>query len=89
MVKSLSSQVELNQDLILKADTPILDIASQFTGRSGYIQKIPIFKHGGPVETLWNISIEPILDAFFGNLDELQKKEHLKEMKEILLNVKK
>lgn len=30
MVKSLSSQVELNQDLILKADTPILDIASQF-----------------------------------------------------------
>jgi phytoene/squalene synthetase len=30
MVKSPTSQVELNQDLILKADTPILDIASRF-----------------------------------------------------------
>ena len=55
----------------------ILDIASQFKGRRGYIQRIPIFKQGGPAETLWKLSIEPILNAFFGNLDELQKNNHL------------
>jgi 5-methylcytosine-specific restriction protein B len=67
----------------------IIDIASQFAGHTGYINRISIFKNGGPVETLWNISIEPMLDAFFGNLDEQQKIDHLKEMKEILLNVNK
>ncbi|MGL1890605.1 MAG: AAA family ATPase [Spirochaetaceae bacterium] len=67
----------------------LIDIASGFKGRPSYIMGIPIFKEGGPVETLWDISIEPILDAFFGNLGDEQKKDQLEILKKILLNEKK
>ncbi|MGR3174966.1 MAG: McrB family protein [Candidatus Scalindua sp.] len=67
----------------------IIDVAKQFYGRERYFNKVPLFKANGPVETLWNISIEPMLHAFFGNFDETQKNEHLSEMKEILFDGKK
>ncbi|MBO06253.1 MAG: hypothetical protein CMI58_04365 [Parcubacteria group bacterium] len=67
----------------------IVDIAKQFSGKQGYINRIPLFKSGGPAEVLWNISIGPMLDAFLGNLDETQKKEKIKEIKGMLLNDKK
>lgn len=67
----------------------IADIAKQYYGRDHYIQKVSLFKEKGPAETLWNISIEPILEAFFGNFDEIQKQEHLEEMRKLFLNEKK
>lgn len=66
----------------------IIDIASGFVGRPSYVNKLPLFKDGGPVETLWDISIEPILEAFFGNLDNEQRIKHIEEIKEIMLNGK-
>jgi len=66
----------------------IIDIAYQFSGRKGYIKQLPLFPKGGPVEALWNISIEPMLNAFFGNFDETQKKDRLCEMRNILLDGK-
>lgn len=66
----------------------VVDIARQFSGRPGHIQKIKLFKTGGPTEVLWSISIEPMIAAFLGNLDEAQKNERLEEMKEIFVNGK-
>jgi len=66
----------------------IIDIASQFSGRPGYMRKVKLFKSGGPAEVLWNISLEPIIAAFLGNFDENQKNERIKEMREILVNGK-
>ena len=67
----------------------IINVAKQFYGRERYFNKVPLFKKNGPMETLWNISIEPMLHAFFGNFDETQKNEYLSEMKEILFDGKK
>lgn len=66
----------------------VIDIARQFADRPGYIDKIKLFKTRGPVEVLWKISIEPMIAAFLGNLDDNQKKERIKEMKEIFINGK-
>lgn len=66
----------------------VMDIARQFVGRSGYINGVKLYKSGGPAEILWNISIEPMMAAFLGNLDDTQKKERINEVKEIFINGK-
>jgi len=66
----------------------VIDIARQFKGRPGHVNKIKLFKANGPVEVLWNISIAPMLAAFLGNLDETQKNERINEMREIFINGK-
>ena len=66
----------------------VIDIARQFSGRPGHVNKIKLFKSGGPASVLWNISIEPMIAAFLGNLDETQKNEKIKEMREIFINGK-
>lgn len=66
----------------------IIDIAGQYTGRPGYINGIKLFKTGGPAEVLWNVSISPMITAFLGNLDDTQKEERIKEMREIFINGK-
>lgn len=66
----------------------IIDIARQFVGRPGHVNKIKLFKSNGPAEVLWNISIAPMIDAFLGNLDETQKNERITEMREIFINGK-
>jgi 5-methylcytosine-specific restriction protein B len=66
----------------------VIDIARQFMGRPGHVNRIKLFKTGGPAEVLWNISIAPMIAAFLGNLDETQKNERIKEMKEIFIDGK-
>lgn len=66
----------------------VIDIARQFSGRPGHVNKIKLFKTNGPAEVLWNISIAPMIAAFLGNLDETQKNERIKEMSEIFINGK-
>ncbi len=66
----------------------VMDIAAQFAGRPGYMGKIKLFKSGGPADVLWKISIEPMIASFLGNLDETQKNERIKEMREIFINGK-
>jgi len=66
----------------------VIDIARQFAGRPGHVNKIKLFKANGPAEVLWNISIAPMIAAFLGNLDESQKNERINEMREIFINGK-
>jgi 5-methylcytosine-specific restriction protein B len=66
----------------------IIDISRQFYGKPGHIHKIKLFRSHGPSEVLWNISISPMIAAFLGNLEETQKNERIKEMREIFINGK-
>jgi len=47
-----------------------------------------LFKEGGPVQVLWDISIEPIINAFLGNLDEAKKGDRIEEMRKLFLDGK-
>jgi len=47
--------------------------------------KEQLYRKEGAAEILWDVSIEPILSAFLGNMDAESKKEKLKELKKIFL----
>ncbi len=66
----------------------IIDIARQYSARPGYINGIKLFKPDGPAQVLWNISIEPMITAFLGNLDDTLKEERINEMREMFINGK-
>lgn len=62
----------------------IVAIYDQYRSMKGYVRKNDIlFENNGPVHILWNISIQPILDAFMGNIEESNKESILKELKAI------
>lgn len=42
-----------------------------------------LYRNNGPAKILWDISIEPILKAFFGNMDAGAQKEKMSELKDI------
>jgi len=83
-LNELGTQYEIGHTFF----SEVIDIAKQFSGRPGHVNKIRLFKPSGPAEVLWNISIAPIITAFLGNLDETQKNERIKEIREIFLNGK-
>lgn len=55
----------------------IVDIYYRYHSLEGKKQKMksPLFGNGKPAETLWEISIAPILKAFLGNLDGQRRDE--------------
>jgi 5-methylcytosine-specific restriction enzyme B len=67
----------------------IIDIAKLFTGRRFYKNNMKLYRESGPAQVLWNISIEPMIIAFLGNLDEETKDKKIKEMMGLFLNGKK
>lgn len=65
----------------------VVDIYRSYKELKGFSNRLAnqLFRSDGPVHILWAISIEPILNAFLGNLDEATKSEKLAELKSILL----
>lgn len=62
----------------------VVDIFSSYKSIHGYSKQLSkqIFRDGGAIDIIWNISIQPIIDAFLGNLDKDSKKERLEQLKE-------
>ncbi|MEZ7893190.1 MAG: AAA family ATPase [Candidatus Wallbacteria bacterium] len=84
-LKELGKQYEIGHTFF----SELIDITKEFFGRPGYKNKIDIYKSNGPCEVLWNISIEPIIQAFMGNLDETTKNDKIKEMRELFFYAEK
>lgn len=64
----------------------IISIASSYTSRSGYKSNMKLFnKEGSPAHVLWNISLEPMISAFMGNMDDKTKAEYLQDFKGLFL----
>jgi 5-methylcytosine-specific restriction enzyme B len=59
----------------------VIDICAKFN-ISNNTQKF-LIKENGPAKILWDISIEPMLDAFLGSTDPKTKKETIIKFKEI------
>lgn len=61
----------------------IVDIFSSYKSIHGYSKQLSkqIFRDGGAIDIIWSISIEPIIEAFLGNLDKDSKKEVLKKLR--------
>lgn len=45
-----------------------------------------IFEVNGPVKILWDISIKPMLEAFFGNMEKEDRKEKIKSLEAVFIN---
>lgn len=64
----------------------IVSIYDQYKSMKGYVRKNNfLFENNGPVHILWDISIQPILDAFMGNIEQTNKESILKELKAIYI----
>lgn len=64
----------------------VVAIYDQYRSMKGYVRKTNIlFEDNGPVHIIWNISIQPILDAFMGNIEDSNKDSILKELKTIFI----
>lgn len=61
----------------------IVNIFSSYKEINGYVNRLKkqLYREDGAVKILWEISIEPIISAFLGNLDVETKTEKLKELK--------
>ena len=45
-----------------------------------------LFDANGPVKILWDISIKPMLEAFFGNMDKQARQDKIKELETAFMN---
>lgn len=63
----------------------IVDIYTQYSSIQG---KNPesIFKKNGAIKILWDISIRPMLDAFFGNMDKQTKQSQINTLEKVYFN---
>lgn len=63
----------------------IVDIYTQYSSIQG---KKPesIFKKNGAIKILWDISIRPMLDAFFGNMDKQTKQSQINTLEKVYFN---
>ncbi len=66
----------------------LVDIYLPYTRYRGSKRKVSIFRKNGPVEILWQISIEPIIEAFLGNMTSDLRKEYIEDMGKIFLHDK-
>jgi len=73
----LGSQYEIGHTFFAE----IVNIYSSFKTINGYSKlKYQIFRNGGAIDIIWSISIEPIIEAFLGNLDKESKQSTLKSL---------
>lgn len=63
----------------------VLDIASTFKTIHGS-RKDSFKKLSVPSKILWGISIQPMLEAYFGNMDEQTRIEKLAEFEKVFMN---
>lgn len=65
----------------------VVEIYKSYKDLNGYTNRITnkIFRNGGAANILWEISIEPILSAFLGNMDKDTKTDKLKELRTIFM----
>lgn len=65
----------------------VVNIFKSYKELKGYYNRLQtqIFRYDGAAKILWEISIEPILSAFLGNMDKESKTEKLNELKKIFL----
>lgn len=67
--------------------TEVVNIFTIYKELKGYCNRLKeqLFRNDGPAKILWEISIEPILSAFLGNMDKESKADKLNELREIFL----
>lgn len=62
----------------------IIDILDSYIQHNNYTSITSfLFRGNGPAKILWDISIEPMLDAFLGATDPKTKKDTIKEFRDI------
>lgn len=61
----------------------VVEIFNSYKSIHGYSNQLSkqIFRNGGAIDIIWSISIEPIIEAFLGNLDKESKQTHIKVLK--------
>jgi 5-methylcytosine-specific restriction enzyme B len=65
----------------------VVEIYKSYKDLNGYTNRIKnkIFRNGGAANILWDISIQPILSAFLGNLDRESKTDKLNELRKVFI----
>ena len=65
----------------------VVEIYKSYKDLNGYTNQIQnkLYRNGGAVSILWDISIQPILSAFFGNMDKETKTDKLNELRNIFM----
>ena len=60
----------------------IVDIYSSFKAINNKTNRIKdkLFRANGPASILWDISIQPILEAYLGNVEEDEKKKTIQDL---------
>lgn len=60
----------------------VVEIFNSYKSIHGYSNQLSkqIFRNGGAIDIIWSISIEPIIEAFLGNLDKESKQTHIKAL---------
>lgn len=60
----------------------VVEIFNSYKAIHGYSNQLSkqIFRNGGAIDIIWSISIEPIIEAFLGNLDKESKQTHIKAL---------
>lgn len=58
----------------------VVEIFNSYKAIHGYSNQLSkqIFRNGGAIDIIWSISIEPIIEAFLGNLDKESKQTNIK-----------
>lgn len=86
--KQISAIVELGEQYQIGHAffAEIVDIYKNYMEIQGAKRKVSLYRSGGPVEILWNISIEPMLVSFLGNMEPEESKQILNQLKTIYLS---
>lgn len=65
----------------------VVEIYKSYKDLNGYTNRITnkIFRNGGAANILWEISIEPIIAAFLGNMDKDTKTDKLKNLRTVFM----
>lgn len=63
----------------------IVDIHKAFTEMNSMSRRMSLFKRDGAIYILWLISIFPILEAYFGNMDLNMSKDNIAKIEDIFL----
>ncbi len=68
----------------------IADYLSNYAGESGYsgakLARVNLYKSGGPAEALWQFSLEPMILAFLGSMDNKTRATKVKAIKDKFLH---